>query len=133
MNNRRATIAALISLAVTPMTAAQVFKCDGPDGPIYSDRECGPGATNVELSETSGLGGISDKTKADLAEKKSERAQARNRSNYTTVNNKQNGALTTENSGRWVRGRNRLKDRIDSGVPVPDKQRTLRTGSKRRK
>jgi hypothetical protein len=69
MNIFRTAIFALIALAMTPIALAEVYKCDGPDGPIYSDRECESGASIVELSDTSGLSGVDDKTKTNLAEK----------------------------------------------------------------
>lgn len=70
MNRRRTILVALITLAITPIAAADIYKCNGPDGPVYTDWKCGPDATNVELLDSSGLGGISDETKTQLAEKK---------------------------------------------------------------
>ena len=77
MNSHRPVIVALITLAITPIATAQIFKCDGPDGPIYTDRPCGPDATNVEVSDTSGLSGVSDETKAELAQRKADRDKDR--------------------------------------------------------
>ena len=49
------------ALAITPAAVAQIYKCDGPDGPIYSDRKCGLDAANVELKESSGLSGVNER------------------------------------------------------------------------
>jgi len=133
MGNCRITLVALIALAITPMATAQVYKCDGPDGPVYSDRECGPDATNVKISESSGLSGVSDETKAELAEKKAEREQARDHNNNTAVNYSQNSSLTTEPAGRWVRNPRRLTDRDVSRDPRPRTQPVPRKGVKRRR
>ena len=80
MNRHRTslfTLITLIALVITPVAVAEIFKCNGPDGPIYSDRDCGQDAENVELLDTSGLSGVSEQDKSDLAEKKLEREQAR--------------------------------------------------------
>jgi len=132
MVNCSTTLVALIALAITPMATAQVYKCDGPDGPVYSDRECGPDATHVEISESSGLSGVSDETKAELAEKKADREQARNRNNDTAANYNRSSSLTTEPAGRWVRNPRRLTDRDVSRDPRPRTQPVPRTGVKRR-
>lgn len=95
MHNCKIILATLISLAITPMAAADIFKCNGPDGPVYTDRECGPDATNVELSDSSGLGGITEETKAVLAEKKASREKARNQVKNTTVINNQYTTINT--------------------------------------
>ncbi len=129
----RTTLVALIALAITPMASAQVYKCDGPDGPVYSDRECGPDATHVEISKSSGLSGVSDETKAELAEKKADREQARDRNNDTATTYNRNSSLTTEPAGRWVRNPRRLTDRDVSRDPRPRTQPAPRTGVKRRK
>ena len=109
----------LILLANASVAMAQIYKCDGPEGPVYSDKECGPNAATVELSESAGLTGISDEELSELAEKKSDRDQARNRNTEgTVIENQSNIDLTTYNDGRRVRGRDQLKQRIDSGVPA---------------
>ena len=109
----------LILLANASVAMAQIYKCDGPEGPVYSDTECGPNAATVELSESAGLTGISDEELSELAEKKSDRDQARNRNTEgTVIENQSNIDLTTYNDGRRVRGRDQLKQRIDSGVPA---------------
>ena len=109
----------LILLANASVAMAQIYKCDGPEGPVYSDTECGPNAATVELSESAGLTGISDEELSELAEKKSDRDQARNRNTEgTVIENQSTIDLTTYNDGRRVRGRDQLKQRIDSGVPA---------------
>jgi len=110
----------LILLANASLALAQIYKCDGPEGPIYSDKECEPNAATVELSESAGLTGISDEELSELAEKKSDRDQARNRNTEGTVIENQSAIdLTTYNDERWVRGRDQIKHRADSGVAVP--------------
>ena len=110
----------LILLANASLAMAQIYKCDGPEGPVYSDRECEPNAATVELSESAGLTGISDEELSELAEKKSDRDQARHRNTEgTVIENQSTIDLTTYNDGRSVRGRDQLKQRIDSGVPAP--------------
>ena len=111
----------LILLANASVAMAQIYKCDGPEGPVYSDRECEPNAATVDVLDTSGLVGISEDDKAVLAEKKTARDQAENlnHTNDDALMVNQNDTLTTQNDGRWVRGRDQLKQRIDSGVPAP--------------
>ena len=48
------TLITLITLVITPAAVAEIYKCDGPDGPIFSDKKCGLDAANVELPESSG-------------------------------------------------------------------------------
>ena len=110
----------LILLANVSVAMAQIYKCDGPEGPVYSDTECEPNAATVDVLESSGLTGISDEEISELAEKKSDRDQARNRNTEgTVIENQSTIDLTTYNDGRSVRGRDQLKQRIDSGVPAP--------------
>jgi len=96
----------MITLAFTPVATAQIYKCDGPNGPVYTDRVCGPDAANVEISESSGLSGVSDETKAELAQKKADREQAREENrklkNNSTVINNQYTTINTEPAGRWL-------------------------------
>jgi len=101
MNRYRTIFIAVIGLAVTPMALADIYKCNGPDGPVYTDWECGPNAINVELSDSSGLGGITDETKAELAEKKASREKSRARINKTTVINNQYTTINTPPVGYW--------------------------------
>ena len=134
MNRNRTnliTLVILVTLVITPAAIAQIYKCDGPDGPVYSDKECGPGAANVELTESSGLSGVTEQDKINLAEKKLEREQAKlereqalNRNQQGIVVNNQNNTYTTENPGRWVRGRNRPRDR-DNANTLPVKPRPV--------
>ena len=111
----------LILLANASVAMAQIYKCDGPEGPVYSDRECEPNAATVDVLDTSGLVGISEDDKAVLAEKKTARDQAENlnHTNDDALMVNQNDTLTTQNNGRSVRGRDQLKQRIDSGVAAP--------------
>ena len=106
MNRYSPLLIALIVLVLIPVASAQIYKCDGPNGPIYTDRECGPDAANIEISESSGLSGVSEETKAELAKKKADRAQAREedhnlKKNRTVINN-QYTTINTEPSGRWL-------------------------------
>ena len=129
MRNCKTALIALIALAITPMATAQIYKCDGPDGPVYSDRECGPDATHVEVSTTPGVSdGVYDESKVELAEKKADREQARNSKQALNSNidhtdfNNLNSAGTTEPAGRWVRNPQQIKNRIDSRDPIPTTQ-----------
>ena len=54
MKRHRISLFTLITLAITPAAVAEIYKCDGPDGPIFSDKKCGSDAANVELPESSG-------------------------------------------------------------------------------
>lgn len=104
MNRCDIVLAALALMAVTPVTSAEIYKCDGPDGPIYSDRKCGPDAAHVVLSDTSGLTGVSDEVKAELAERKAERERLREenrklQSNRTVINN---NYTTIQPAGHWL-------------------------------
>lgn len=96
----------LIALAATPDAMAKIYRCDGPDGPVFTDRQCGPDAKNVELADTSGLTGVSEEIKTELAAKKAQREKAREadrqRNNNRTVINNQYTTVNTEPSGRWL-------------------------------
>lgn len=136
MNIYQFTLVTLVALAITPLAAAEIYKCDGPDGPIFSDQKCGADAARVQIEDTSGLSGVTEKTKADLAEKKLAREQARGSNNYDVVNNAQNNLNSTESPGRWVRGqgqvREALKDRPVTGRPVPVNRPAIPAGGRRR-
>lgn len=106
MNRYKLALITLIILAISPVATAEIYKCDGPDGPIFTDRKCGPDAKSVELLDSSGLSGVSDETKAELAARKAEREQAREESrkrgdNRTVINN-QYTTVNTEPAGRWL-------------------------------
>jgi len=120
------TLIILVTLVITPAVAAEIYKCDGPDGPIYSDKKCGSDAANVELLESSGLSGVSEQDKINLAEKKQEREleqeQARNRNQQDNVVNNQNNVSTTEDPGYWVRDGDRLRN-LDKANILPGKTR----------
>jgi hypothetical protein len=119
------TLITLVSLVITPAIAAEIYKCDGPDGPIYSDKKCGPDAANVEVLESSGMSGVSEQDKADLAEKKKEREQeqelareqAQNQKG-SEVNNQNN--VYTEDPGYWGRDGDRLRN-LDKANILPGK------------
>lgn len=99
-------LSALLVLAFSSLATAQIYKCDGPDGPIYSDQECGPNAASVELAETSGVSGVSDETKAELAQKKAQREEARTKNSNANTNTNSNYQFNTENTepaGLWRR------------------------------
>ena len=134
MNRHRVslvTLITLVTLTITPAAVAEIYKCNGPDGPIYSDRECGQDAENVELPETSGLSGVSEQDKSDLAERKLEREQTRSQNQQSNMVNNQSNAYTTENAGRWRRGQNRPRDR-DNPNTLPAKPRPAVSRKKRR-
>ena len=125
MNCHRASLITLVSLAalaITPATVAEIYRCDGPDGPIYSDRKCGSDAANVELQESSGLSGVSEQDKADLAEKKLEREQARSQNQQGSVVNSQNNVYPTEDPGYWARDGYRLRN-LDKAKNLPGRTR----------
>ncbi len=127
MNRHRTsllTLITLVTLVITPAAVAEIYKCDGPDGPIYSDKKCGSDAANVELPESSGLSGVSEQDKADLAEKKQEREQEREQAQSqnqkgSEVNN-QNNVYATEDPGYWVRDGDRLRN-LDKSKILPGK------------
>jgi hypothetical protein len=124
MNCHRASLFTLIILVITPAAVAEIYKCDGPDGPIYSDKKCGSDAANVELLESSGLSGVTEQDKANLAEKKlereQEREQARSRNQKGSEVNNQNNVYTTEDPGYWVRDGDRLRN-LDKANILPGK------------
>ena len=101
--------------------------------PIYTDRECGPDATNVELSDTSGVGGVSDETKAELAQKKADREKSRNLDNNANVNNNQYNTLSTEPAGRWTRRPYEQLGRKASPVSSVGQQPAKRAAVRRRR
>lgn len=119
MNRYRIILVTLVALAISPLATARIYKCDGPDGPIYSDQDCGPGATNIEVANTAGLGGITDEDKAELARKKAERdIDSGSNNGGGAVNNQFNNA-NTEPAGRWVRRPYKKPDRDGSRDPRP--------------
>jgi hypothetical protein len=131
MNRHRTslfTLITLITLVISPAVVAEIYKCDGPDGPIYSDKKCGSDATNVELTQSSGLSGVSEKDKEALAEKKLEREQereqarkqAQSQNQQSTAVNNQNNAYTTEDPGYWARDGDRLRN-LDKEKILPGK------------
>ena len=116
------TLVTLLTLIITPAAVAQIYKCDGPDGPVYSDKKCGPDAANVEVRESSGLSGVTEQDKVNLAEKKLEREQARSQNQQGSAVINHSNSYTTESPGRWVRGRNLPRGR-DKPSTLPAKPR----------
>ena len=59
--------------------SAQIYRCETPQGIVFSDKECGSEASVVELAEEShGLGGgPSEEVREYLEQKRQERAEAR--------------------------------------------------------
>ena len=108
------TLITLITLVITPAAVAEVYKCDGPDGPIYSDKKCGSDATNVELTESSGMTGMSEQEKINVAEKKQEREQAKIQNQKDNAVNNQNDAHPTESPRVWVNDQNHIGDRVNA-------------------
>lgn len=128
MNGYGKILVVLLSVAITPLATAQIYKCDGPDGPIYSDSECGPGATNVELEETSGLSGVSDETKAELAVKKVEREEASTRKSDVVENVPENNTVISGQAGEWEGD----PDQLLKGKAVGDHEPVAKPVKKRR-
>ena len=133
MNRHRTSLFTLITLTtlvITPAAAAEIYRCDGPDGPIYSDKKCGSGAANVEVRESSGLSGVTEQDKINLAEKKlereQEREQARSQNQQGSAVKNQNNVYATEDPGYWVRDGNRLRDRDKANI-LPGKTRPTTT------
>ena len=106
MNSGKFILVILVAIAVAPDAMARIYLCDGPDGPVYTDRQCGADAKNVELADTSGLTGVSEEVKTELAAKKAQREKAREadrqRNNNRTVINNQYTTVNTEPTGRWL-------------------------------
>ena len=132
MKKSRTVLIAMASLAISPMAIAEIYKCDGPDGPIYSDRECGPNAANVEIAETSGVSGVSDETKAELAQKKLEREEDKGNTSSPSANaNYQYNNTGTEAAGRW--DRRPYRKPVDRPSTLPVGQRPVKGASVKRR
>ena len=106
MNKYNVIFIALISMVSAPVAYAEIYKCDGPDGPVFSDQKCGPDAAKVKIADTSGLTGVTDEIKAELAQKKADRERAREElrkldSNRTVINN-QYTTVNTQPYGGWL-------------------------------
>jgi len=142
MTHCKSILVALIALTITPIATAQIYKCNGPDGPIFTDQKCGPEATIVDVSVSSGLGGISDETKNELAAKKAARDQIRKDNNKNTASNNQYSTINTQpeeelGDGQWedgilVRTPIQLPNRDGSLVPRPVQLPAINTGDRRR-
>lgn len=79
--NFRFLAAGFLSLMFSAVSMAQVYQCDGPDGPVFSDVTCGPSASELDMTDTlktSGLGvPVTAETQADLTEAKNRRQRGR--------------------------------------------------------
>jgi len=66
-------------MLVPGFAQADIYRCDTPNGVVFSDRECGDSSEVVTLAdETAGISvGPSEEVRERLAEQKAERAQAR--------------------------------------------------------
>lgn len=66
-------------LIVTVSAEAQIFRCDTPNGLVFSDTPCSGQAEVVDVvNGSSGIsGGPSDEVKAELEQKKADRAEER--------------------------------------------------------
>ena len=96
----------LTLMTLSSAALAEVYKCDGPDGPVYTDRKCGPDATSVEFTESSGISGVSDEVKAELARKKAEREAVETEPELNPNANPvyQFNTINTEPAGYWLPG-----------------------------
>ena len=108
----------LFLLASAPLAADTIYKCDGPDGPIFSDKPCAPDASTVTVKDTTGLSADYDGVRSDLAEKKTARNQEGALSKNNQKVNPQPQTYTSESNGRWVRGRERLGSREKPSQPI---------------
>ena len=101
----KTAITVLVALTGTSVGVADIYKCDGPDGPIFTDQVCGPEATTIQHEETSGLGGVYDDAKAEQernrAQRQAEREAANNLKTNPTVINNQFSTFNTEPAGYW--------------------------------
>lgn len=97
---RNIVASALLSLFFSTTCMAQVYKCDGPDGPVFSDVACGPTASELDLTDslkTSGLGvPVTAETQNNLTEAKNRRQR-----------------------GHYI---NRINERHDNDIAVIDAQ-----------
>ena len=68
-----------VTLLIPLVVSAQIYRCDTPEGPVFSDEMCGTEARLVELEEDSqGLGGgPSEEVREYLDQKRQERAEER--------------------------------------------------------
>jgi hypothetical protein len=69
----------ILLLLAAPLAQAEIYRCDSPDGPVFSDKPCGDQAEIITVQDSSaGINtGPSEETRAYLAQKRDERAQAR--------------------------------------------------------
>lgn len=66
-------------LAAPALASAQIYRCDTPRGPVFSDERCGEEASLVTVTdESAGLGGgPPEEVREYLARKRQERAEQR--------------------------------------------------------
>lgn len=118
----------LISVAIAPLATAEIFKCDGPDGPIYSDMECGPSAASVDIPETSGLSGISEESKGEVAAKNAERKEVSTSKSGVLQEVTRKNTVISGQAGEWEGD----PDLLLKGDPVKGKQPLAKPVKKRR-
>ncbi len=96
----RALAPGIFALMFSSLVSAQVYKCDGPDGPVFSDVQCGPTASELDMNDslqTSGLGvPVTAETQNNLTKAKNRRQR-----------------------GHYI---NRISDRRDQDIAVIDAQ-----------
>jgi len=67
-------------LLLPALATAEVYKCDGPNGPVFSDVKCGSNAEQIDVSDalsTSGLGvAVSMEERNNLMRARNERQHA---------------------------------------------------------
>lgn len=69
----------VLLVLIAPLAQAQIYKCEGAEGPVYSDRPCSDQAEIVTVRDSSsGIApGPSDEAKQYLADKRDQRASDR--------------------------------------------------------
>jgi hypothetical protein len=135
MDRKRIILVTLVTLVITPAAVAEIYRCDGPNGPIYSDKECGSDAANVEILNSSGLSGVTEQDKIYLAEKKQEREREREQEQALSPN-QQNPVIINQYDTYYPERRGPSRNRPKGGnkpntlpakppsVVVPAKPRT---------
>jgi hypothetical protein len=85
-------------LLAAPLAQAQIYRCDGDQGPVYSDKPCGEQAEVVTVQDSSsGISpGPSDDVKDYLASKREERANDRAQQQAAPNNPAQPPLVVTE-------------------------------------
>lgn len=90
--------ALLIIIALCPLTAAaEIYRCETPDGPVYSDRVCGEEAIEVQVEETSGLdASVGLGVQVDLAEARLQRERQKYVNRIVKHRNAETGAIDAQ-------------------------------------